>query len=105
MDILLAVTAFLLWLKVFLQFKITQIFGPYIKIMEQMNYDIVVYIGIFLLSIFFLACFGVVFFPTVYPNVFEAYLGLITLATTSYDITIFDEFNTTGYPLWFGRLY
>lgn len=73
--------------------------------MEKMSYDIIVFIGIFLLSIFFLACFGVLFFPTVYHNIFEAYLGLLTLASTSYDVSIFDEFNNTGYPFWFGVLY
>jgi hypothetical protein len=34
MDILMAITAFLLWLKVYLQFKLTRMFGPYIKIIE-----------------------------------------------------------------------
>jgi hypothetical protein len=68
----------------------TYIFGPYIKIMEKMGYDILVYIVVFMISIFALACFGVLFFPSIYPNLFEAIMNMFTLAATSYDVTIFD---------------
>ena len=61
-DFLLGFIAFLTWLKLILYLKVSKIFGPLFKMMEEMTYDLIKFMIIWVLVIVTFACTATLFF-------------------------------------------
>jgi hypothetical protein len=77
-DILLAAVSGMFWLKIIFLMRLTRTFGPMIKIIMSMIYDINTFAIIWGIQLFFFACVGVLIFGELpeYSNIFDALIML-----------------------------
>ena len=61
-DFLLAICAFLTWLKLFFYFRITQTFGPMFRILQQMLIDLGKFLTIWVIVLIMYSCVGILAF-------------------------------------------
>lgn len=80
-------------------------FGPYLKIIEHMGFDLMIFIFMFCLTIFTLACFGALFFPSIYPNLYYSFMNLFSLSASYIGAESFEQYADTQYELWFCIIY
>lgn len=77
-DILLACVSGLFWLKIIFLMRLTRTFGPMIKIIMSMIYDINTFAILWIVQLFFFACVGVLVFGELpeFDNIFDTLVML-----------------------------
>lgn len=91
-DILLACVSGLFWLKIIFLMRLTRTFGPMIKIIMSMLYDINTFAILWAVQLFFFSCVGVLLFGELdeYGNIFDSLIMLFEASLGQWDMTIYD---------------
>ena len=92
-DWLLAVTAFLFWIRLIFMLQLTSVFGPLIRTMMAMMQDLITFFLLFTLQLIAFSCVGILAFGMLkpYETLFDAFIMFFATAMGNFDFEVYDE--------------
>ena len=85
-----------MWLRVFMVFRVSSVLGPLIKMFTSMLRDIATFLALYFISLFMFSAVGVLLFPDVeqFTSLYNAVYYLFEASLGNFDSSIFDQMIT-----------
>ena len=97
-DALLALIGFLIWLRLFFCFRVSQTFGPMFRILYSMVQDLIKFIIIWFVIIIMFSCVGILAFGELetFSDLNKAFQYFISSGLGEFDYGVFELVDENG---------